>query len=185
MSPAVPLLEAEPVVSEADEGELLATFRRVGPAMWRQALAVLGERQAAEDAVQEAFLRVWRRRERLRAGELDAYLVRAARNLALDMHRYRSRRAALGSEADPEQVALVVPRRPDAQEESERLSRALHALPLEQREVVLLRVVEGLTAPQVAARTGVPEGTVSSRLRYGLNRLRQLLGPTDAPEARP
>lgn len=178
--------EAPPATTPASgdgDAALLATFRRVGPAMWRQALALLGDRAAAEDVVQEAFLRVWRRRERLRPGELDGYLVQAARNLALDQQRWRARRGA-GDTADPATVALVVPRHDDALAESERLSRALQQLPPEQREVVLLRVVDGLTFPELAARTGAAEGTVCSRLRYGLARLRQLMSRPASEEGR-
>lgn len=177
MSPVVEDTTAPAPTSLAGGDEpLLATFRRVSPLMWRQALAVLGDRAAAEDVVQEAFLRVWRRRARVRPGELDGYLVQAARNLALDQQRWRARRSGRDAQVDPAEVALVVPRSEAALAESERLSRALHQLPAEQREVVLLRVVDGLTFPELAARTGAPEGTVCSRFRYGLARLRQLLG---------
>jgi RNA polymerase sigma-70 factor (ECF subfamily) len=164
---------ADPTTTTTSDDALTAVFRRVGPAMFRQALAVLGERAAAEDVVQEAFLRTWRRRERLRdPAELDGYLVQAARNLALDQLRWRARH-----ELAPEQVEepLVVPKTEDAAADAERLSRALHRLPVEQREVVLLHLVEGRTFPEVAARTGAPLGTVHSRYRYALARLRELL----------
>lgn len=166
----------DPTATTTGDDALTTTFRKVGPAMFRQALAVLGDRAAAEDVVQEAFLRTWRRRERLRdPGQLDGYLVQAARNLALDQRRWRERRAAV-TEADaaPED-ALVVPRSEDAAADAERLSRALHRLPTEQREVVLLHLIEGRTFPEVAARTGAPLGTVHSRYRYALARLRELL----------
>ncbi|MBX3472560.1 MAG: RNA polymerase sigma factor [Planctomycetes bacterium] len=169
---ASPALEAPPPSAPADD-DLTATFRRVGPAMFRQALALLGDRAAAEDVVQEAFLRTWRRRERVRdPAALDGYLVQAARHLALDHLRWRERRPAPPEDAgDP----LVLPRTEDAAALAERLSRALHLLPPEQREVVLLHLIEGRTFPEVAARTGAPLGTVHSRYRVALARLRERL----------
>jgi RNA polymerase sigma-70 factor (ECF subfamily) len=171
VSPSLAELPAE-TPTGVDE-DLTATFRRVGPAMFRQALSVLGDRGAAEDVVQEAFLRTWRRRERVRPGSLDGYLVRAARNLAVDQLRWRERRPSAPQDA-PE--PLVVPRPDEAAADAERLSDALHELPPEQREVVMLHLVDGCTFPEVARRTGAPLGTVHSRFRYGLARLRELLG---------
>lgn len=170
--------KAAPATGEQPEGPGLAlvdTYRRVAPAMFRQALLLLGDQGAAEDVVQEAFLRTWRRRDRLRdAHGLDGYLVTAARNLALDHLRWRAHRATqdTGEGRDP----FVVPRAEEAAADAERLSNALRRLPLEQREVVLLHLTEGLTFPEIAARTGAPVGTVNSRYRYGLTRLRELLG---------
>lgn len=153
--------------------DLTETFRRVGPAMFRQALSVLADRACAEDVVQEAFLRTWRRRERLRPGELDGYLVQTARNLAIDQLRWRERRPTA---PDPAPEALVLPRTEDATTDSERLSAALRTLPPEQREVVMLHLIDGWTFPEVARRTGAPLGTVHSRFRYALARLRERLG---------
>lgn len=166
------------VTGEQPEQALTDTYRRVAPAMYRQALMLLGDQGAAEDVVQEAFLRTWRRRDRLRdAHGLDGYLVTAARNLALDHLRWRAHRATQDTEEgrDP----FVVPRAEEAAADAERLSNALRRLPVEQREVVLLHLTDGLTFPEIAARTGAPVGTVNSRYRYGLTRLRELLGGRD------
>jgi RNA polymerase sigma-70 factor (ECF subfamily) len=173
LPPRAPATGEQPA---ADSGlALVDTYRRVAPAMFRQALMLLGDQGAAEDVVQEAFLRTWRRRDRLRdAHGLDGYLVTAARNLALDHLRWRAHRATQDTEEgrDP----FVVPRAEEAAADAERLSHALRRLPLEQREVVLLHLTDGLTFPEIAARTGAPVGTVNSRYRYGLARLRELLG---------
>jgi RNA polymerase sigma-70 factor, ECF subfamily len=161
-------------MSPPDTDQLEAVFRRVGPAMHRQALAVLADGPAAEDVVQEAFLRVWRRRAKLAEPDaLDGYLLQAVRNLALDTLRWRKRREPQASDRDPD---LTVAAPGGDPLEAERVSRALLALPVDQREVVVLRVLEGRTFPEVAARTGAPLGTVHSRFRYALERLRGLLG---------
>lgn len=170
MSPS--LAEPGAAIASDPDADLTVTFQRVGSAMFRQALAVLGDRAAAEDVVQEAFLRTWRRRGRLRPGGLDGYLVQAARNLALDHLRWRERRPPAPEDASE---PLVVPRTEDAAADAERLTRALQGLPPEQREVVMLHLVDGCTFPEVARRTGAPLGTVHSRFRYALARLRDRL----------
>lgn len=167
-----------PATGEGPDGPgpaLVETYRRTAPAMFRQAILLLGDVGAAEDVVQEAFLRTWRRREQLRdAHGLDGYLVTAARNLALDHLRWRAHRVT--QEPDEGRDPFVVPRTEEATADAERLNNALRRLPDEQREVVLLHLTGGLTFPEIAARTGAPVGTVNSRYRYGLTRLRELLG---------
>lgn len=164
--------ESDQVVGD---DELTALFRRAGPSAYRLVLAITGDAAAAEDLVQEAFVRVLARGDdgdgdgRAR----DGLLHRTARNLALDHLRRRkvqregARTVALlrGGEVaafDGLDAALV--------------SEALMELPVEQREVVVLRVWEGLSFPDVAARVEAPLGTVHSRFRYAMERLRARFG---------
>jgi RNA polymerase sigma-70 factor (ECF subfamily) len=151
-------------------------FHRLGPALYRHALAILRDRSAAEDVVQDAFVRVWRRRSRLtREQRLDGYLFTAVRNLALDQLRR-------GKVAAASQVLVAVA--PTASEppacDAEGIDAALGALPPEQREVVVLHVHVGLSFAEIAGRTGTPLGTVHSRYRYAMTRLRDALR-THAP----
>lgn len=162
------------------EDDLQEVWRSSGPSLYRQALAITGDPQAAEDVVQEAFVRVWRRRARLRDPKaVGAYLSRAVRNVAFDLlRRHKAAGKALAGKA-----LLVVPAvepaettRDEARAEAARVSAALLKLPPEQREVVQLRIHEGCPFKEVAERTGVPLGTVHSRYRYAMKRLRSLLG---------
>ena len=150
-------------------------FRRLGPALHAHALAILADPAAAEDVVQDAFVRVWPRRERLTEHEqLDGYLFKAVRNLALDQQR-RGVRAA-------RRILSVTPAAPLAAADGpdvERIDEALRGLPPEQREVVVLRVHLGLSFAEVAERTDTPLGTVHSRWRYAMTRLRERLSPLD------
>lgn len=147
-------------------------FGRISPALYAHALAIIGETTAAEDVVQDAFVRVWRRRSRLKdLARLDGYLHTAVRNLALD-HRRRGKRAL----ASQILVATPAHRHAPSGPDVERIDAALQRLPVEQREVVVLRVHLGLSYEEVAKRTGAPLGTVHSRYRYAMTHLRESLG---------
>lgn len=153
---------------------MLAVYRRCADAVYRLALSITRDRGTAEDVVQEAFCRVQQRIEALSdADACDGYVYRTARNLALDHVRKRAKASPLEADA----VALVDDPGDGlrSSEEAARLSAALLALPDEQREVVLLKVYDALTFARIAALTGAPLGTVQSRYRYGMARLRQLL----------
>jgi RNA polymerase sigma-70 factor, ECF subfamily len=160
-------------LTSVDERDPVAElFQRSGGAAYRLALAITGDAAAAEDVVQEAFMRVMRKGEV--EGDLDAYLHRTTRNAALDL--LRRKKVAAAKESD---VALLVRARgptPPAGLDALAVSQALLDLPVDQREVVALRVWEGLTFPEIAARTEAPLGTVHSRFRYAMERLRVVFG---------
>jgi RNA polymerase sigma-70 factor (ECF subfamily) len=157
-----------------EDDPLAALFRRAGPGAFRLALAITADPAAAEDVVQEAFLRVLGRKDALGpADDLDGYLHRTARNAALD--HLRRRKVAVEK---TEEAALVLVRAREGAAgagdglDAAAVSRAVLDLPVEQREVVWLRVWEGLSFPEVAARVEAPLGTVHSRFRYAMERLR-------------
>jgi RNA polymerase sigma-70 factor, ECF subfamily len=150
-----------------------SVFARLGPALYAQAASILADPSAAEDVVQEAFVRVWRRRDRIADPDrIDGYLVTAVRHLALDTLR-RRRRVEAGQALVAKAGSTAQASGPDA----ERIDLALRGLPAEQREVVVLRVYQGLSFAEVAARTESPLGTVHSRYRYAMTRLRETLSP--------
>lgn len=172
------MLDPGSPASDPDGDPFADLFRRTGGAAYRVALAITGDPVVAEDVVQEAFVRVFSRaEERESTGRaLDGYLHRAVRNLALD----HLRRRKVATEKVREAAAALLLRRegdgpaidgPDAA----KVSQALFDLPVDQREVVVLRVWEGLSFPEIAERVEVPLGTVHSRFRYAMERLRALL----------
>ena len=161
-----------------------ATFARAydehGPAVYGAALRVLGNPATAQDVAQDVFLRLWRRPGAFdaRRGDLGAYLRLIARSRALDL--WRSAQAG-GRATDRLKIASGRDEpRPDEQpatrferSEDERTVRAaLGALPEPQREAVTLAYWGGLTADEIAARSGVSLGTAKSRVRLGLQRMR-------------
>jgi RNA polymerase sigma factor (sigma-70 family) len=168
------LLEAVAGNDEAALGELYDRFGRVAYGL---ALRIVRDASLAEDAVQEAFLQVWRgagsyRPERAKA---STWLLTFVHRRAVDLVRREERRRA-----DPVE-ALPDPAGPGADEEAARGSRrqvvqtALQALPAEQRQAIELAYYGGLTQSELADRLGQPLGTIKSRMFTGLQRLHALL----------
>jgi RNA polymerase sigma-70 factor, ECF subfamily len=157
-------------------------YRRHKDRLYRHALVQTGGRSGvAEEVVQDVFLSLYEGRMSPQHN-VAGYLLVTTRNRALNAC---SRREDRDGELDEEAVAaLVAPsvERPDAvagrREEARRLARALLELRPEEREVVLLRAFEELPWREVAALTGAPLPTASSRYRAALNRLKEVLQPS-------
>ena len=142
--------------------------------LYRFALLILGDEAAAEDAVQETFYGIARLVGRNREAATAPYAFRALRNQCFSLLRKRKRSA--GSP-----VRLLEPCAPDASEEERLiLEEALQQLPVEQREVVHLKVFEGMTFQEIAGLIGGSVNTVASRYRYGTAALRELLGEPES-----
>lgn len=145
------------------------------------AYRVVGNPETAEDVVQESFLTVWRRAERYQPekGSARNWLLAVVRNRAIDA--IRGPGAPARQPAPIDDLPLVAADDPEFEAmraiEGQSVRAALDALPREQREVIELAYFGGLAYPEVAARTGAPLGTVKSRMRLALERLRVLVGP--------
>ena len=164
-------------VARADESALAELYDRFGRLAYGLALRILRDEALAEDAVQEAFLHVWRAAGSYRAERAKAstWLLTFVHRRAVDLVRREERRrpdpAASQSEpAEPgaDEVAVLRSRRQIVQQ-------ALRGLPEEQRETIELAYYGGLTQSELAERLGQPLGTIKSRMFTGLSRLRVLL----------
>ena len=139
--------------------------------------AILADRAEAEDVVQEVFLRALSRSRwwfglRNPAG----YLYRAARNEALSRLRKRSVRTRAAAElAYSVEVLAPLGASLESAEEAARVNAALLALPVEQREVVVLKVYQNMTFKEIARLTGASQNTAASRYRYALAKLKEIL----------
>jgi RNA polymerase sigma-70 factor (ECF subfamily) len=133
---------------------------------------------AAEDLVQEAFVAAWRKLPRLRdTGAFAPWVVRIARRLAVQFHRRRRPASPL-----PEDVAGrgAPGAGTESAEEARRVLAAVQSLPPAYRETLVLRLVEGLTGPQIAERSGLTHGSVRVNLHRGMTLLRERLAEPGA-----
>jgi RNA polymerase sigma-70 factor (ECF subfamily) len=171
-------------MAAGDESALGELYDRWAPLVHSVVLRVVNDADDAEELVEETFWQAWRQAGRYDAarGGISGWLVVIARSRALDRVRLRGwQRASVTSSMDgdgaPEPV-IEIGGPLDAAEldETRRLVRAaLERLPAEQRETVELAYFRGLSQTEIAAATGQPLGTVKTRARLALQKLREAL----------
>jgi RNA polymerase sigma factor (sigma-70 family) len=164
-------------VGRGDDDALGVLYDRSGRLAFRLAFRILRDSALAEDAVQEAFLAVWRsadayKRERAKP---STWILTVVHRRAVDIVRREQSRRGEPLEVAPE--PSVGPADEDAVLRDRRaaVQAALTELPGEQRQALELAYYGGLTQSELAERLGVPLGTVKSRMFAGLGRLRELL----------
>jgi RNA polymerase sigma-70 factor (ECF subfamily) len=164
-------LGAATVRDEAQTGEAMLEelYDQYAAGLFRYALALVGSAEDAEDAVQEVWVRLAREHGRLRRiGSMRAYLFAAVRNAAWSILRSRRRRNEVHVEDfDAEPSTMRV--------ECMALRECFAGLPVEQREVLALKVYEGMTFNEIARTVAASINTVASRYRYAIERLRKSL----------
>jgi RNA polymerase sigma-70 factor (ECF subfamily) len=168
-----------------DPGALEEFYDRHASLVYAICLRVLRDAREAEEVLQEVFLEVWRRVERYDAGRASprVYLVQVSRSRALDRLRRNRRRSDLGrralAEADvgADDAACADPLPIDdaiAAQDAQRIRSVLRALPESQRRALMLAFFDGLSHSEIAEALGEPLGTVKTRIRKGLLRMREL-----------
>lgn len=157
-----------------DDRRLVALYDAHAPSVWRYVVHLTGDPSGADDIVQETLLRAWRS-PRILAQEPEstrAWMFTVARNLVIDEARSAKRRHEIGVAETPERVSADGT---DALFESLLVEEALAGLDVEHRAVIVHAYYGGRSIAEVARRLGIPEGTVKSRLHYGLRALRLAL----------
>ena len=172
----VALLQA---IARGDEASLARLYDQYRVILFGLLVRILNSREEAEDVLQEVFLQVWRR-----AGDYDeqrgkpfTWLVTLTRSRAIDRLRVLSARQRLATSVAQDQPAEAS----DALKETVRseqkdiVRRALAGLPEDQRRTLLLAYFEGLTQTEIAAKLNAPLGTVKTRMRSAMTKLRETL----------
>jgi RNA polymerase sigma-70 factor (ECF subfamily) len=155
-------------------------YRRHAAAVAAVAARLVPDRADADEATQRAFMTLWNRAASLdvRGGSLRPWLVTVGRNAALD--RLRRVRPTVATDATHERIPATDagPEETVVQRDVRRnIEHALEALDPDQRAVVELAYFGGLSQTQISAQTGVPLGTVKSRVRLAMRHLRRMLEP--------
>jgi RNA polymerase sigma factor (sigma-70 family) len=164
-------------LGSGDPAAAAAFVRRFQGRVFGLALTMLHDRGLADEVAQETFVRAWRHAETYdaRRGRVPSWLLTIARNLAIDRARLRTAtpvdpdviaaQLELGGEATPADVP-----------ERQRVREAVRALPDDQRRTLVLAMYAGKTALEISELDGVPLGTVKTRIRTAMLKLRQTLG---------
>lgn len=165
-------------VGQGDQSAFARLYDAVAGRLFGLVSTIVRDRVAAEDVLQETFMQIWRRAEHFDPDRADAmvWLSLIARGKAIDHLR---RRGALSAAHTRAADCLPPPATQDASQTAEHRSlcaaatRALASLPAEQREVLTLAYYGGLSGAEIAQARGIPLGTVKTRIRAGLERLRE------------
>jgi RNA polymerase sigma-70 factor (ECF subfamily) len=166
--------------ARGDRKALRDVFDRTSAKLMGICLRILKDREEAEDVLQEVYVSIWSRAGTFDPGKASAitWLATIARNRAID--RLRSRRSRAGS-APVEEIMELADDRPDgfavvaAKDEGERIHHCLSTLETKSQEMIRVAFFDGLSYSDLAARAGVPLGTMKSWIRRGLQRLRDCL----------
>jgi len=190
----------DPVLAPSADGELVARaaggderaigqlYDRYGAVLYAVAYRIVGQRADAEEVVLDAFAQAWREAPRFEAGRgsVAGWLTMISRSRALDLVRARSRRDRMTASAAaerPNTSPAMSEFRPDParaldhDERRRQVAQALQTLSPPQRQAIELAYFEGLSQSEIADRLQEPLGTVKTRVRLGMQKLRECLRP--------
>ncbi len=168
-------------IARGDEGALARLYDAYRVILFGLLVRILNSREEAEDILQEVFVQVWRRAKDFddERGRPFTWLVTLARSRAIDRLRSLAarQRLATGAAQEQEQIEDVSDALTDAvrAEQQAVVRSALAELPPEQRQTLVLAYFDGLTQSEIASKLNAPLGTVKTRMRSGMIKLRALL----------
>ena len=170
-------------IARGDASALGELYDRYGRLVYSLALHIVGDHAAAEEITQDVFTRVWQNASRYDAqrAQVNTWISRIARNRSIDVLRRRQARVhhtsiewgevapdAMVADDNPEEETL-------ARLRQQRVQQAIQTLPEAQRQPLALAYFEGLSHREIAERLDQPLGTVKTRIRLALQRLRAIL----------
>jgi RNA polymerase sigma-70 factor, ECF subfamily len=166
------------LAARSEQSALAELYDRYGRTAYGLALRVLRDQALAEDAVQEAFLTIWRTASRFmpEKGRASTWILTLVHRRAVDTVRREQRRRVDSLELAAEPAVEGVEEDAWLRLQRERVQAALRHLPDPQREALELAYYGGFSQSELAERLGQPLGTIKSRMFTGLSRLREELG---------
>ena len=164
-------------------------YQRYGRMVYSVALRAVGDPSAAEEITQDVFLRIWEKADTYRAdkAKVVTWIARIARNRAIDVYRQRRSRddrASAGWEELKQAATAPAPHPGERLETArlqERVREAVATLPPDQKTALALAFFQGLTHKEIAEQLGEPLGTVKTRIRAAMQKLRSILDGVDEP----
>ncbi|HEY5976289.1 MAG TPA: sigma-70 family RNA polymerase sigma factor [Solirubrobacterales bacterium] len=170
--------ELMPLIADKQPDAFEVFYDRHGKVAFSLAYRIVGERAAAEDVIQEAFISVWRSGARFdRAkGSVRSWMLGIVRNRAIDLLRSKTGRAPLDFDDDSILEQRRAPQMTEAEalrnETAEEVRGAIGELPGEQSKVIELAYFGGFSHSEISDMLGIPLGTVKGRMRLGLEKIR-------------
>jgi RNA polymerase sigma-70 factor (ECF subfamily) len=174
-------------IAREDKTAVQDCLNKYGGLVWSLARRMSASTEDAEDAVQEIFVDIWKNAERFDAAQASetTFIAMIARRRLIDRLRYAKRRIAADSLED---IVSEPQNRADEElqtsVEAKDAARALQQLRPEQRQVLQLSIVQGLSHQEISDATGIPLGTVKTHARRGLLQVREFLGMSSITEAK-
>ena len=164
-------------IAGGDDQGLAELYDRYGRLAYGLAYRVLHDQALAEDAVQDAFLAIWRSADRflVERAKASTWILTLVHRRSVDLVRREDLRRAEQLDETPEAAGASVPDEADLREKRTAVQAALRELPQDQRQALELAYYGGFTQSELAERLGVPLGTIKSRMFAGLSRLRELV----------
>lgn len=175
----------EQLIAQVARGDTAAyemLYDRYSSAVMGLALKITGDRSLAEEVVQETFWRVWRKADlfRTQRGAFTSWFFGITRNLSIDV--LRRQKTQIQPVEETEQIieqaidpSMNVPEAAWLREKQQQMRAAIETLPVEQRSVIEMAYFRGLTRQEIAQATGEPLGTIHTRARLALQKLREEL----------
>lgn len=171
------------LITQSHEQALAHLYDRYNRLVFSLALAIVNDRETAEEITLDVFMRVWQKAETYRADQakVSTWLTHIARHHAIDVLRRRAARPDQSAVHWEDALDNIESSQPDPQESAElslrreRIHAALIRLPAEQKQAMILAYFGGYTQSQIAEMLALPLGTIKTRLRLAVQKLRQFL----------
>ena len=178
------------LIAQAHEQALAQLYNRYHRLVFSLALAIVNDRETAEEVTLDVFMRVWQKAGtyRVEQARVSTWLTHIARHHAIDILRRRAARLDHSAVHWEEVISNLESSHPDPQESAEvslrreRIHAALNQLPVEQKQALFLAYFGGYTQSEISQLLAQPLGTIKTRLRLALRKVREFLNEEHGPE---